>query len=577
MIDVLIQTFNEELNLPATLASVKGWARNVFVVDSGSTDRTREIAAAAGAKVVEHAWEGYARQKNWALKELPFESDWILILDADEAVSDGLREEIKRLVTRDRERPGEIREAGFYVNRIFVFFGRKIRHCGYFPSWNLRLFRRGKAYYEDRLVHEHMVVAGKVGYLKGLLIHEDHRGLENFFAKHNRYSTLEAIEIYERPEPWPGFRELIANRTVRRRFGKSRILPHLPVPWVWRFIYMWIIRGGILDGRAGWFLCWSIGTYEMQVQLKYRELVRVGRDAIRGRDSLSQPEGLLLVKQTEPSPEDADYVNTGAAIANRVRPHGPVKAANGAAASSADVAAADDGDLPRKVGDDVDPLKPIPTVIYNRKQRYASNARGHTDHRRSTEDMVPEFTSPWTFQQNVTRALWMMTTRLLFRTSFHNWYGWRRFLLRCFGAKIGQGVRIRPSTQIEIPWNIEIDDGAVVGDWAILYSLGKIKIGKRTVVSQYAHLCAGTHDHRYSDFPLVRPPITIGDDAWIAADSFVGPGVTVGARTVVGARSNVFTDLPDGVVAVGSPAKPIREREMIRPGSERVPAETAVE
>ena len=187
---------------------------------------------------------------------------------------------------------------------------------------------------------------------------------------------------------------------------------------------------------------------------------------------------------------------------------------------------------------------------------------------------MPEFTSPWTFQQNVRRAMWMITTRMLFRPSFHNWYGWRRFLLRCFGAKIGQGVRVRPTAMVEIPWNIEIDDGAVVGDFAILYSLGKITIGKRTVVSQYAHLCAGTHDHRNSDFPLVRPPITIGDDAWIAADSFVGPGVTVGARTVVGARSNVFSDLPDDVVAVGSPAKPIRERVVLGNASDREYDET---
>ena len=220
-VDVLIQTFNEEINLPLTLASIQGWTNRIFVVDSGSTDRTVEIARDRGATVVHHDWEGYARQKNWALDNLPFQSDWILILDADEAVSPELREELRELVSRPAD---SVPECGFYLNRIFIFMGRKIRHCGYFPSWNLRLFKRGKARYEERKVHEHMVVDGPTGYLKHLLLHEDCRGLEHFVAKHNRYSTLEAADIYEHPEPWPGLRRFFTDRTTRRRFGKSRIL-----------------------------------------------------------------------------------------------------------------------------------------------------------------------------------------------------------------------------------------------------------------------------------------------------------------------------------------------------------------
>src|SRR3954451_10951881 len=130
-VDVLIQTFNEEENLPHTLASLRGWVRHVFIVDSGSTDRTVAIAEQYGATVIPHAWEGYAAQKNWALDNLPFESNWILILDADEAVSPPLRTEIEGLVARP---PEEVKEAGFYLNRVFIFMGRQIRHCGYFPS-----------------------------------------------------------------------------------------------------------------------------------------------------------------------------------------------------------------------------------------------------------------------------------------------------------------------------------------------------------------------------------------------------------------------------------------------------------
>ena len=328
---------------------------------------------------------------------------------------------------------------------------------------------------------------------------------------------------------------------------------------------MYIIRGGILDGRAGWYLSWSISGYEMQVQLKYRELCRLKGKVPEARESLAESEGQLATIHAREL-DQVETVDTGAAIANRLRKprllapmHAPTRATLDEAMASS--AAAGGEERPR-IDPSADPLKPVPTVIFTRRPQ-----PGGTDHRSGA--IVPEFTSPWTFRQNVKRALWMITTRLLFKPSFHNWYGWRRFLLRAFGARIGQGVRVRPSAMVEIPWNVEIDDGAVVGDFAILYSLGKITIGKRTVVSQYAHLCAGTHDHRYSDFPLVRPPITIGDDAWIAADSFVGPGVTVGARTVVGARSNVFVDLPDDVVAVGSPAKPIRERIVLGAAADR--------
>ena len=107
---------------------------------------------------------------------------------------------------------------------------------------------------------------------------------------------------------------------------------------------------------------------------------------------------------------------------------------------------------------------------------------------------------------------------------------------------------------------IEIDDDATVGDHAILYSLGPIRIGKRSIISQYAHLCAGTHDYADHTFRLIRSPVTIGDDVWIGADSFIGPGVNVGSLSVVGARSSTYKSLPAGQVYVGNPAKRIKER-----------------
>ncbi len=312
-VDVLIQTHNEELNLAYTLDSIAGWVNKVFVVDSGSTDRTQEIARKYGATVVEHPWEGYAGQKNWALDNLPWESEWVLILDADEAVEPKLREEIRNVVMRPVE---TVKHAGFYINRVLIFMGRKIWHCGYFPSWNLRLFRRSFARYEQRDVHEHMIVNGSTGYLKNLLIHEDRRGLEHFFAKHNRYSTLEAREIYDSRDRFPGVVGFFRDRTARRRFIKSRVVPQLPLPWVWRMLYMYVLQLGFMDGQAGWVLCNFISSYEFFIHAKYLELRRLKGRHTEIYNGLSLAEGRLSAQRAAtPSVKPAD-----AAIQSPVSP-----------------------------------------------------------------------------------------------------------------------------------------------------------------------------------------------------------------------------------------------------------------
>jgi len=269
MVDVLILTHNEELNLPHALASVQGLAGKVFVLDSDSTDKTAQIASDAGAILVNHPWEGYAAQKNWGLDNLPFESKWILILDADEALTPALREEIRQVISRP---PEQIAEAAFYLNRVLIFMGQPIRHCGYFPSWNIRLFKRGTARYEQRDVHEHMIVQGSLAHLRGLMLHEDRRGLEHYIAKHNRYSTLEARELNNRREPWPGLRKFLDDRTARRRFLKYRVATKVMTPWLWRFIYMYVFRAGFLDRQAGLSFCLFISSYELFIRMKYHDL-----------------------------------------------------------------------------------------------------------------------------------------------------------------------------------------------------------------------------------------------------------------------------------------------------------------
>lgn len=297
-IEILIPTFNEEINLPYALKSVVGWADTIFVVDSESTDRTREIASGMGATVVVQKWLGYARQKNWALENLPWKADWIFILDADEAITPELRDEMIALAARPAPR---IEDAGFYVNRLTYFMGKPIRHCGYFPSYNLRFFKRGRAHYEDREVHEHMSVEGSTGRLRHIMLHEDRRGLEHFIAKHNRYSTLEAREL---------IREQMQARTTAapkelergiavRRWLKKHVLPRLPAAGVWRFIYMYFFRLGFLDGATGFRFSLLLSTYDFFISLKLQELRILQRQgdpealSKAAAKGLAQPEGTI--------------------------------------------------------------------------------------------------------------------------------------------------------------------------------------------------------------------------------------------------------------------------------------------
>jgi len=167
----------------------------------------------------------------------------------------------------------------------------------------------------------------------------------------------------------------------------------------------------------------------------------------------------------------------------------------------------------------------------------------------------------WTSKEQAGRVIWGMMSPL-FAFSPRPLWGWRRFLLRLAGAKIGRGVHLHPSVQITIPWNITIGDHAGVGDRAILYSLGPITIGPRATISQLAHLCAGTHDWRDPSMPLVKPPIVIGAEAWICADAFIGPGVNIGIGAIVGARAVVTKDVALGTIVAGNPIREIGKREI---------------
>ena len=166
----------------------------------------------------------------------------------------------------------------------------------------------------------------------------------------------------------------------------------------------------------------------------------------------------------------------------------------------------------------------------------------------------------WSRKELLGRALWSLA-QPLFALCPRPFWGARRGLLRLFGARIGRNVHIYPSVRVSIPWNLNIEAEAAVGDRAILYALGPITIGRRATISQGAHLCAGSHDYRDPTMPLMKSHITIGAGAWICAEAFVGPGVMVGERAILGARAVAVRDVPAVTIAVGNPAQNIKTRD----------------
>jgi putative colanic acid biosynthesis acetyltransferase WcaF len=159
------------------------------------------------------------------------------------------------------------------------------------------------------------------------------------------------------------------------------------------------------------------------------------------------------------------------------------------------------------------------------------------------------------------RVLWGFG-RILFRFSPRPCFGWRRFVLRCFGAKIGAHVNLYPSTWVYFPWNLTVGDWSAIGEQAFVYNLGPVTLGKKVTVSHRAQLCAGTHDYTQPDLPLLKPPIVINDQAWVCADAFIGPGVTVEQGAIVGARAVVMKNVGAWSIVAGNPAKVIKQRQI---------------
>ncbi len=272
-VSVIILTFNEEENIAHAVASVIGWADDVFVVDSYSSDRTVEIARTLGCNAVQNRFENFGAQRNFALSTLPLQSEWVLFLDADERLTQELKDEIR---TRVAANPIE---NGFFLKYRFMWMGQWIRR-GYYPSWIVRLFRLGKAQCEARSVNEHMIVDGATGHLDHDFIHEDRKGLTEWIAKHNRYATREATELIRTLElrnHGEIHASLFGSQAQRKRWLKNRFWNHLP-PLVRPFLYFgyrYFLTGAFLEGRAAFIFHFMHALwYQFLIDSKYLEMRR---------------------------------------------------------------------------------------------------------------------------------------------------------------------------------------------------------------------------------------------------------------------------------------------------------------
>jgi glycosyltransferase involved in cell wall biosynthesis len=281
-VTVIVPTRNEARHLARCLDGVRRFSE-VYVVDSQSTDSTVELARAYGAKVVQfHYHGGWPKKRQWALDSLPFENDWVLLLDADEVLTSDLANEIEDV----------IRDSHLQGYRVFLrihFLGRELRFGGN-GFWKLSLFRLGKGHFECRLrdqdhsmsdieVHEHIVVDGRVGTLRRALPHHNVESLGRYLTKHNEYSNWEAhvlMQAREQSGELPP--ALFGNQAQRRRWLKRRFfgLPGSPILF---FLYKYVVRLGFLDGAPGLIYCALQSTHFFHIKAKMYEVKHATRSA----------------------------------------------------------------------------------------------------------------------------------------------------------------------------------------------------------------------------------------------------------------------------------------------------------
>ena len=225
----------------------------------------------------------YSAQKNWGLENIPFKSEWVFILDADERITPRLREEIVDKLTRHP------RANGYFISRQLLGMGRKIENGGLYPSWNLRLLRLGRARYENRSVHEHVICDSPTDYLHQEMLHLRRETISQYLDKHIRYADMESNEWLK----WKlghsrnaSTNELFKDTLRLRQWVRRNIWPRLPLRPLWRFTYMFFFRVGFFDGHAGWYLAQLMACYEYMITLLYKDKLINAMNDQKSRNSV---------------------------------------------------------------------------------------------------------------------------------------------------------------------------------------------------------------------------------------------------------------------------------------------------
>ena len=262
--------------MPRCLEAVR-WADEIVIVDSQSTDGSQGIGESFGAQVVQFHFNGtWPKKKNWALENVPFRHEWVFILDADEVLPPEAEEEFRQIVTQT-----ENAQAGYWINRRFMFMGKWLRHA-YYPNWNLRLFRHRAGRFEkltevathsgDNEVHEHVVVTGPTGRLQVEMDHYAFPSVEVFVEKHNRYSNWEARVALDRH--LRGSDARLQSKEVGFRRRLKSLSQALPFRGLLRFLYVYVWQLGFLDRREGYYFARLHGFYEFLSTAKTYELTK---------------------------------------------------------------------------------------------------------------------------------------------------------------------------------------------------------------------------------------------------------------------------------------------------------------
>ena len=247
-LSVALITLNEEKNLKRTLESVSAIANEIIIIDSGSTDKTIEIAKEYNAKTFFQAWQGYGKQKNFALSQCS--GDWILLIDADEELSKELSSKIQWIIENEKEKKV------FSINRSSICFGKELKHGGWSNQYAVRLWKKGIVEVNQNLVHEAYITSEKIYKIKEKIYHHTYLTLQDYFVKFNAYTTLGAQEYYKRGKK-VSFLKIILNPT-------------------YKFIRMYFLKGGFLDGVEGFMIARASAMYSMAKYFKLREMYRNG-------------------------------------------------------------------------------------------------------------------------------------------------------------------------------------------------------------------------------------------------------------------------------------------------------------